>query len=272
MPRTIAIIQARMGASRLPGKPLLDLGGQPMLRRVVARTGRARLLDEVIVATTTEAEDAAIADDCQAAGVPFYRGSLHDVLDRFYQAARWRQAEVIVRITADCPVIDPALIDAAVALLTEGWPQNALDFTATRLPPPWKRTYPIGLDVEVCTFAALERAWKEADQPYQREHVLPYLYEGVVLDQAPVARGVSQRGFRIAQLNHDPDYGALRWTVDTPEDLALMRAVYARFGGRDDFSWQEVLALFEREPELAKINASVIHRTAFDVDSRQQEH
>ncbi len=269
-PRTVAILQARMGASRLPGKPLLDLGGQPMLQRVVSRTRRARRLDEIVVATTTEAEDAVIAEYCRAEGIPVYRGSLHDVLDRFYQAACLRTAEIIVRVTADCPVVDPHLIDAAVALVAEPWPQNTLDFAATRLPPPWKRTYPIGLDVEVCTFAALERAWQEADQPYQREHVLPYLYEGVVLDQAPVARGVSSRGFRIAQLNHDRDYGALRWTVDTPEDLELMRAVYARFGGRDDFSWQEVLALFEREPELARLNAHVVHKSFRDEDARRR--
>ncbi|MEZ0395246.1 MAG: glycosyltransferase family protein [Anaerolineales bacterium] len=271
MPRTIAIVQARMGASRLPGKPLLDLGGQPMLQRVLNRARRARQLDGLIVATTTQAEDAAIADFCRAADLPVYRGSLHDVLDRFYQAALLQQAEVIVRITADCPLIDPALIDAAIGLVTEGWPANTADFAATRLPPPWRRTYPIGLDVEVCTFAALERAWKEADQPYQREHVLPYLYEGVVLDQSPVARGVSSRRFRIAQLNHDPDYGALRWTVDTPADLELLRQIFARFGGRDDFSWQEVLALFERDPALAEINAGVAHKTAFDVDERRKE-
>jgi spore coat polysaccharide biosynthesis protein SpsF len=270
MPRIVAIIQARMGASRLPGKPLLDLGGQPMLQRVVTRTRRARLLDGLVVATTTEAEDAAIAEYCRTQDLPFYRGSLHDVLDRFYQAARLQAAEVIVRITADCPVIDPALIDAATALLIEGWPQVTLDFAATRLPPPWRRTYPIGLDVEVCTFAALERAWREADQPYHREHVLPYLYEGVTLDAAPVARGVSRRGFRIAQLNHHPDCGALRWTVDTAEDLELLRQVYARFGGRDDFSWQEVLALFEREPELGQINAHVKHKSFKDEDPRGQ--
>jgi len=270
MPRTIAIIQARMGASRLPGKVLLDLGGQPMLQRVVTRTRRARLLDGVVVATTSEAPDAAIEAYCRAQDIPVYRGSLHDVLDRFYQAARLQAAEVIVRITADCPVIDPALIDETVALITEHWPLNTIDFAATRLPPPWRRTYPIGLDVEACTFTALERAWKEADQAYHREHVLPFLYEGVTLDQARIARGTSARGFRIAQLNHDPDYGTLRWTVDTPEDLELLRQVYARFAGRDDFTWQEVLALFEREPELGRINAGVAHKSAFDVDERQK--
>lgn len=267
-PRTIAIIQARMGASRLPGKPLLDLGGQPMLRRVVTRTRRARRLDEVMVATTTEAEDAAIAYYCQATGIPVYRGSLHDVLDRFYQAARLQRADIVVRITADCPVIDPDLIDETVSIVHG--PPSTVDFAATRLPPPWRRTYPIGLDVEACTFAALERAWKEADQPYQREHVMPFLYEGVILDTSHVAQGISKRGFRIAQLNHDPDYGTLRWTVDTAEDLELLRQVYARFDGRDEFSWREVLALFEREPELGQINAHVKHKSFNDEDDRSR--
>ncbi|MBN2386564.1 MAG: glycosyltransferase family protein [Anaerolineales bacterium] len=271
MPETIAIIQARMGASRLPGKVLLDLGGQPMLGRVLARVQRARLLDGAIVATTADVMDMAIEQFCRQRKVPVYRGSQYDVLDRYYQAACSQSAEVIVRITADCPVIDPGLIDATVELVIEGWPQNGVDFAATRLPPPWGRTYPIGLDVEVCTFTALERAWQEADQKYHREHVMPFLYEGVQLDTSLVARGTSARGFRIALLNHDPDYGALRWTVDTPADLELLRQVYAHFKGRDDFSWQEVLDLFEREPDLVQINAGVNHKTAFDVDARQEE-
>ncbi len=182
-------------------------------------------------------------------------------------------AEVIVRITADCPVIDPGVIDEVVyrflgrvqstkvssvqytvyseeKLSTEHCIPNtgSWDFAANRLPPPWHRTYPIGLDVEVCSFQALERAWREADQPHQREHVMPYLYE--------------QEGrFRVLLVDHDPDYGSLRWTVDTPEDLELLRQIYARFGGRSDFSWKEILALVEREPELAGINAQVRPKT-----------
>jgi len=282
--KTIAIIQARMGATRLPGKVLYDIAGQPMLVRVVERTRRASRLDGFVVATTTEVQDDAVAELCQERGYPCVRGDQQDVLDRYYQAARQASAEVIARITADCPVIDPDLINETVRLVTEHWSpfDNApwpdrqgrqarlntdhFDFAANRLPPPWGRTYPIGLDVEACTFTALERAWKEATEPYQREHVMPYLYEGVNLQPATsnlqlatrnLQKGVSSRGFQIALLNHDPDYGALRWTVDTPEDLELIRQVYARFSGRDDFCWRDILALFEREPELAKLNASI---------------
>jgi spore coat polysaccharide biosynthesis protein SpsF len=250
---TIAIIQARMSSSRLPGKVLLDIAGQPMLVRVVERTSKAKSLDGVIVATTTESPDDAIAALCAKRGYACYRGSVNDVLDRYYQAARAFQAGVVVRITADCPVIDPDLIDQAVGELL----RSGADFVANRLPPPWHRTYPIGLDLEVCTFQALERAWRETDQPHQREHVMPYLYE-------------EEGRFHSIQLDHDPDYGHLRWTVDTPEDLELIRRVYEHFGGQDDFSWLDVLELFHDQPELAKINADVHHRTAFDVDERPE--
>ncbi|MCJ7583905.1 MAG: glycosyltransferase family protein [Anaerolineales bacterium] len=267
-PRTIAIIQARMGATRLPGKVLHDIAGQPMLVRVVERTRRASLLDGFVVATTTEVQDDALYELCRERGYSCYRGEQQDVLDRYYQAARQTGADVIVRITADCPVIDPLLINETVQLVTGHYSlvTDHFDFAANRLPPPWGRTYPIGLDVEACTFAALERAWQEATEPYQREHVMPYLYEGVNLQPATcnlqlatrnLQLGTSPSGFRVALLNHDPDYGALRWTVDTPEDLELIRLVYARFGGRDDFGWREILALFEREPELTKLNALI---------------
>jgi spore coat polysaccharide biosynthesis protein SpsF len=270
--RIVAIIQARMGASRLPGKVLLDIGGEPMLVRVVERTRRSRLVDNVVVATTSEVQDDPLADLCAARRYPFYRGSLHDVLDRFYQAARTFGAEVIVRITADCPVIDPALVNETVQMLTT----SDCDYVANRLPPPWGRTYPIGLDVEVCTFAALERAWKEADQPFQREHVMPYLYEGIPPEslahgKSHIAQAVSPRGFHVALLHHHLDYGSLRWTVDTPEDLELLRRIYSRFGGRDDFSWHDVVALWQREPDLFKVNVSVKHKTAFDVDERRKK-
>ncbi len=251
-PLTFAIIQARFASSRLPGKVLLDIAGQPMLVQVVERTRRAKRLHGVVVATSTERDDDAIAALCAERGYPCFRGSLHDVLDRFYGAARMVDAQVIVRITADCPIIDRDVIDHTVSAFLDGnW-----DFAANRLPPPWHRTYPIGLDVEICSFLALERAWKEAHQPHHREHVMPYLYE--------------QEGrFRVLLVNHDPDYGSLRWTVDTPEDLELVRQIYSRFGGRNDFSWLEVLALFDREPDLANINALVKPKGYSEVDKRQ---
>jgi spore coat polysaccharide biosynthesis protein SpsF len=271
----VGIIQARMGASRLPGKVLLDIEGEPMLVRVVERTKRAKSLTEILVATSLEKADDPIEQLCTAKGFICYRGSQQDVLDRYYQAARAYSADVIVRITADCPVIDPLVIDQTVAafwgygkkMITEtdglvevGSPTEISsppkwDFAANRLPPPWQRTFPIGLDTEVSTFSALERAWEEATQAHQREHVMPYLYENENL-------------FRILLVNHAPDYGHLRWTVDTAQDLELIREIYSRFEGRDDFSWIEVLELFRQEPDLAEINRGVSHQDYRDVDSR----
>ena len=271
--RVIAIIQGRMSSSRLPGKILADIAGQPMLQRVFARTSRTRTLDEVIFATTTDASDDPVAEYCEFSGIPFTRGSLYDVLDRYYQTAKQANAFVVVRVTADCPIIDPVLIDDVVNIVLSGVYSadgTQFDFACNRLPPPWHRTYPIGLDVEACTFPVLEQAWKEAKEPRHREHVMPYFYEGAELSgvSRQLSEGVSPRGFRVAMLNHTTDFGDYRWTVDTLEDLEFMRQVYGRFDGRDDFTWKEVLDLVHNEPELMQINAGVQHKTLKDVDER----
>jgi spore coat polysaccharide biosynthesis protein SpsF len=263
--RIFAIIQARMASTRLPGKVLLDIGGEPMLVRVVERARRAVTLDGVIVATTTDPSDDQVAKLCQERDYPCYRGSTHDVLDRYYQACCKYGVDIVVRLTADCPVIDGTVIDETVNAFL-GCPTKGMkpftgtfedipyDFAANRLPPPWKRTYPIGLDTEVCSFPALVLAWEEAKQPHQREHVMPYLYEDFRQDQRTPSR------FRICLVNHDPDYGDLRWTVDAPQDLQLLRQIYAHFDNRDDFGWKDVLTLFERKPALAQINAAIRHK------------
>ena len=250
-PRTVAIIQARMASSRLPGKVLQDIGGEPMLVRVVERVRRASMVHAVGVATTTDPTDDPVADLCQARGYPLWRGSQFDVLDRYYRAAVQFGADVIVRVTADCPVIDPDVIDQTVKAFFEA----GVDFAANRLPPPWKRTFPIGLDTEVVSLSALERAWKEAVEKHQREHVMPYFYD-------------EEGRFRIRVIDTQPDYGSLRWTVDTPEDLELLRLIFARFDNRADFGWKDIVALFAREPELAQINARVRHKMGKEVDER----
>ncbi len=259
-PRTIAIIQARMSSTRLPGKVLLDIAGEPMLARVVERARRAKLVDQVIVATTTDPSDDSVAEFCAERGYNFTRGSLNDVLDRYYQSARKYEAEIIVRLTADCPVLDADVVDETIKQL-----EMDIDFVANRLPPPMGRSYPIGLDTEVCTFTALEYAWENATEKHQREHVMPYLYEGTDLQPSALnlQTGLSPRGFKIALLNHLPDYGALRWTVDTPEDLEFIREIFARFEN-DNFTWHDILALLEEEPKLAKINADVHHKTLME--------
>lgn len=261
-PRVLAIIQARMRSTRLPGKVLLQIGDRPMLARVYARVSRAQEVHQVVVATTEDASDDPVAGFCREAGIDFTRGSQHDVLDRYYQAALGTGPDAVVRITADCPVVDPQLIDACVQALFAG----RFDFTCNRLPPPYPRSYPIGLDTEVCTLAALEQAWRLATERFHREHVVPFLYEGVRLEaRSPqLSAGISSRGFSIAMLNHVPDLGSLRWTVDTAEDLAFIREVFARFEGRDDFTWLEVLDLVRDDPDLAAINATVRHKSLYD--------
>jgi spore coat polysaccharide biosynthesis protein SpsF len=272
---TIAIIQARMGSSRLPGKVLLDIGGEPMLVRVVERACRAATLSGKLVATTDDPSDDPIMNLCEKRGYNYYRGSVHDVLDRYYQAAHSQSADVIVRITADCPLIDPVLIDRTVeAFLGEPQPRDEIlsrrstslelppatgpfDFAANRLPPPFHRTYPIGLDVEVCSASTLDYAWEHAQEKHQREHVMPYLYETV-------------GRFNVLLVNHEADLGSLRWTVDTPEDLELLRRIYTHFGNRDDFSWLDVLDLWQKNPQLAEINAEVRHKTLREVDDRNR--
>ena len=250
-PRIVAIIQGRMASSRLPGKVLEDIHGSPMLAWVINRARLAHSLDEVVIATTVDPSDDPIQTFCESHGFSFFRGDSFDVLDRYYQAAVRFKADVVVRLTADCPLIDPGLIDDTVA----AYFKTEADFAANRLPPPWKRTFPIGLDLEVCSFQALQRAWNEADQTYQREHVMPYLYE-------------EEGRFRVHVVNHDPNYGHYRWTVDTPEDLVLIREIIERLEGREDFTWKDVLALQQEAPELFMVNASVKHKTVLDVDER----
>jgi spore coat polysaccharide biosynthesis protein SpsF len=177
------------------------------------------------------------------------------------------------------------LIDEAVRLLLSGTgaldlrmklSASRFDFVANRLPPPWGRTYPIGLDVEVFTFDALERAWRTAIPKHQREHVTPFLYEGTPIDQlkysipnSPYSSAMTPDGQHVALLHHTPDYGDLRWTVDTPADLELARQIAAHFPD-DTFTWKDILALVQSKPELTQINAKVQHKTHLDVDERNE--
>jgi spore coat polysaccharide biosynthesis protein SpsF len=232
------IIQARMGSTRLPGKVLMDLRGRTVLARVVGRLRRATRVDEIVVATTDCVADDAIVRECSRLGVSTFRGSEVDVLDRYYQAARLFAAGIVVRITSDCPVIDPQLVDETICIFH----QQRGDYASNAFP----RTYPRGLDTEVFTIAALEQAWRDAREPYEREHVTPYFYE-----HPELFRLVSQRG--------QIDYSQYRWTLDTAEDLELLHTIYARFDD-GDFSWSDAIQLMEREPELAELNSHVVQK------------
>ncbi len=234
--RTVAIIQARMGSTRLPGKVLRPLAGQPMLARVVERVGRSRRVDETVIATTVATADQALEDLCRERGWFCDRGSEDDVLDRYCQSARRHRADRVVRITSDCPLIDPGLIDEVVAVLV----REKADYASNTLEP---RTFPRGLDVEVFPFAALERAWREDQNPAWREHVTPFLYR-------------HPERFRLARVANDEDLSRHRWTVDTAEDYELVRRVYDHFGD-SAFGWQDVLRLLEDHPDWLRINQGV---------------
>jgi len=232
----VAIVQARMGSSRFPGKTLADLGGRPMLARVAERVGLARAVNRVVVATSTAPQDDPIADFCRIEQIACFRGSEDDVLDRFYGAAKEHGADVVVRITADCPLIDPGVIGRVI----ERFQGGDCDFASNAL----RYTYPDGLDTEVFSMAALERAWREARKPAEREHVTPYLRSGK---------------FRVVNVENEvPLEKSQRWTVDHPADLEFVRGVYSAFGGRSDFRYQEVIQLLKERPELAATQAETI--------------
>jgi len=240
MVRTVAIVQARMGSTRLPGKALADIGGATALARVVERLRRSELLQTIVVATTSVREDDAIIEECKRLGAPCFRGSETDVLDRYYQAAMCHKAAAVVRITADCPVIDPELLDEVVRKFRS----TGADYASNGI----ERSYPRGLDVEVFSVEALSAAWQAATVPYQREHVTPYFYE-------------NPERFRIESLAAPSDYSAYRWTLDTPEDLQLLRKIYDGFGNRGLFTWREIIQLMEREPELCSLNSHILQKS-----------
>lgn len=236
-----------------------------MLQWVVERTALSGRIDQVVVATTQDPSDDAVAAFCAAHGYACTRGSLHDVLDRYMQAVREFDGDVIVRLTADCPLLDPELLDRTIDAL------DGLDFVANRLPEPWGRSFPIGLDVEVVTRPALERAWVETAAKNHREHVMPFFYDDLPDDALPRgiagrSTAVTSRGFKIGLLHHEVDYGGLRWTVDTPEDLAAVRALVAQLP--ESFNWLQVVETWQAHPEIAGLNAGIQHKSSKDIDTR----
>ena len=237
--KTVAIIQARMGSTRLPGKVMKDLCGETVLARVVSRVRRSTHIGEVVIATTHQPEDDHIVEECRRLAVRVFRGEVEDVLDRYYRAAKEVEGEAIVRITSDCPLIEPEVTDATIQAFLERRP----DYVSNRL----HRTYPRGLDTEVMTREALDRTWRQAKKPYERVHVTPYIYENA--DQ-----------FTVVSVRGDIDYSSYRWTLDEPGDLTFLRAVYERMEDREGFSWRDVLALLAREPGLIELNRHVLQK------------
>lgn len=233
---TIAIVQARMGSTRFPGKVMKPICGVPMIELLLNRLGKAKKLDLIILATSDAPGDQPLAEHVRGLGYPVFHGSEKDVLDRYYLAAKRYHPEIVVRITGDCPLIDPGIVDAAI----EKFKATGVDYLSNVAPA----TYPDGLDTEVFTFAALAQAHREAAQPAEREHVTPYIRESGV--------------FRTANVEYAIDCSSERWTVDEPADLEVVRNVFEHFSPRQDFGWLEVMALRRSQPGLFSSNRQLI--------------
>lgn len=239
---TLIIVQARMTSTRLPGKVLLPLCGEPMLTRLVERLRRAQRVDGIVIATTTNATDDPIASLCEALGVPCHRGSEHDVLSRYADAARLHGADVVVRITADCPLIDPALVDQVIATYEEG----DSHYVSNMLPPTW----PFGMAVEVFSAAVLRQANAEATEAAEREHVTPFIYW-------------HPERYRLRNVPSQNDLSAQRWTVDTPEDYELVRRLFeSLYPIHPAFTLADLLAAMKAHPEWVEINRHIQQKPA----------
>ena len=237
--KVICVIQARMGSERLPGKVLMDIAGKPMLEHVVTRLRYSQRIDEIVVATSLKPADDSIVRFCEEKGVSIYRGSELDVLDRYYQAASLYQADIVIRVTADCPLVDFQGIDVLINKLLE----KSLDYVAYD-----NLQIPRGLTGEVFTYQGLERTYQNADQAYEREHVTIYMYE-------------HPEGFRI-QFIEPPNWlkrPEFRLTVDTPEDLVLIRKIYESklLKSTTILDLKEVICLLDQNPELSRLNGNI---------------
>ena len=233
--RTAVIVQARMGSTRLPGKVMEKLAGETVLSHVLRRCQAIETADMVCCATVDGEDGGAIAAEAARCGVEVFRGSEQDVLDRYYRAARHLSADVIMRVTGDCPLIDPAICASVLRLRAEG----DADYACNNMPPSW----PHGLDCEAFTFAWLERAAREASKPSEREHVTPFIRNH------PEARKVNLPA-------PDGDLSAHRWTLDTEADLRFLRALFERLpGGPEGWRYEVPLAIVEAEPALSEMNA-----------------
>lgn len=241
-----AIIQARLGSTRLPGKTMKGLCGKPLLYYSVKRSSFAKYVDGVIVATTTSKGDEEIVQWCEENNIPYYRGSEEDVLDRYHQTAKKFGVDIVVRVTSDCPFIDPEVIDMLILALKN----FDYDYVSNRIK---KRTWPHGLDAEVFTVSALEKAWGNAQNPIEREHVTPYILTHPEL-------------FKIYEVPNKRNLSHIRLTVDYLEDYEftkkLMSSLMEKYG--ETFRWKDILEVLDENPEILKINGNRLqHRLNF---------
>ncbi len=252
--KLVAIIQARMGSTRLPGKVLLPLCKKPVLWQIVQRLKRVSEIDQVVVATTLQDRDQSIVDFCRQEGIFYFRGSEDDTLDRYYQAALKEDAEDIIRVTADCPLVDPSLIRRLILLYrSEAYDHVGIATGAAVATHEASGFYPDGLDTELFSFKVLETAWQEARQPLEREHVTPFIW------QRP-------ERFKLGGLKGQQHYGHLRLTLDHPEDYELISWIYeSLYPENPTFELPEVLDLLDKNPEKSRINQKWIGKEGYEV-------
>lgn len=237
--KVVAIIQARIGSTRLSGKIMKELCGKTVLEHVINRVKLARNIDEIIIATTIEENDDIVEKEAKKCGVTVFRGSEENVLSRYYFAAQRANADVVVRITSDCPLIDPEVTGDVINYYLE----HNLDIVTNGGIDLKERTYPRGLDTEVFSYNQLENAYLKATKQYQREHVTPYIYENST---------------KVFYFKNNTDYSYYRWTLDTPEDYKLIKCIYERlYSGHHNFRWKDVLKLFDEDPSLFEINCNI---------------
>jgi len=246
--KVVAIIQARMGSSRLPGKVLAEVCGKPILHYVISRARQARTLNLVVVATSDDSTDDVIEEFCEINRVQYFRGSQSDVLDRHYHAAKHFHADAIVRLTADCPLLDPIVIDEVVRTFVSG----KFDYVSSA------ENYPDGLDTEIFSWKALKKTWQEARLLSEREHVTSYIIK-------------NPRRFRLGSVINDQDLSHMRWTVDEPEDLELVRRVYQALVHKPIFGMHDILALFQQNPSLFTINAGFSRNEGYQRSLREDK-
>ena len=233
--RTVVVIQARIGSSRLRGKVMADIGGRPMIAHVLERARHITGIDDVVVAVPDLAEDDPLASAVASLGAPVVRGSTGDVLGRYLAAAAASSADVVVRVTADCPLLSPSVSSSIVTAYARG----AVDYASNTL----ERTHPRGLDTEVVSVEALRAAGRESTDPAEREHVTPFIWR-------------RPDRFRLRSVRAATDRSALRLTVDVAEDLTLVRSIHAELGP-GPFDVDEILELLDRRPELVALNAQI---------------
>lgn len=237
--KTVIIVQARMTSTRLPGKVVKKVLGKPLLEYQIERLKRVKLADEIVVATTINEADQPVVNLCDRISVPYFRGSEADVLSRYHGAAKARQAHTVVRLTADCPIIDPHVVDRVIGFYLNH--DSKFDYVSNCL----LRTYPRGMDTEVFSFRALNEAFNEATEQQDREHVTPFMYR-------------QPQRYRLANVSYHEDQSHHRWTVDTQEDFELiMRIIEALYQIKREFCLEDVLNLFKEDPDLFLINAHV---------------